>query len=101
MTQTALNSDDDHPSKPQDALGLPAGSSEEFNTLYLDLDSEYGVQTFIKNHTKLLDEEAGEKITKVERLGPGVWAVIFEEDFLIRFEFAGFDGRTEHDYYMI
>ena len=53
---------------------------------------------FIKHETQLLDESAGEFISKCEELICGTWDVTFEEQLIIRIEMPGYNGRNEANY---
>ena len=56
---------------------------------------------FIKHETQLLDESVGEFISKCEELIRGTWDVTFEEQLTIRIELAGYNSRSEANYYMV
>ena len=56
---------------------------------------------FIKHETQLLDESVGEFISKCEELIHGTWDVMFEEQLTIRIALAGYNGRSEANYYMV
>ena len=56
---------------------------------------------FIKHETQLLDESAGEFISNCEELIRGTWDVTFKEQLIIRIELAGYNGRSEANYYMV
>ena len=56
---------------------------------------------FIKHETQLLDESVGEFISKCEELICGTWDVTFEEQLTIRIELAGYNSRSEANYYMV
>ena len=56
---------------------------------------------FIKHETRLLDESVGEFISKCEELICGTWDVTFEEQLTIWIELAGYNGRSEANYYMV
>ena len=56
---------------------------------------------FIKHETQLLDESVGEFISNCEELIRGTWDVTFEEQLIIRIELAGYNGRSEANYYMV
>jgi hypothetical protein len=59
------------------------------------------VINFIKHETQLLDESVGEFISKCEELICGTWDVTFEEQLTIWIELAGYNGRSEANYYMV
>ena len=56
---------------------------------------------FIKHETQLLDESVGEFISKCEEQICGTWEVTFEEQLTIRIELAGYNGRSEANYYIV
>ena len=59
------------------------------------------VLNFIKHETQSLDESVGGFISNCEELIRGTWDVTFEEQLTIRIELAGYNGRSEANYYMV